>query len=66
MTNINSPYADYAKMKPILWTKTLMNLKMLEGPGVRLSFNIFDPDVDYEFIFEVLEKYPKLDKTIRL
>lgn len=66
MTNINSPYDDYAKMSKVLWARTLLNLKLLEGPWVRLSFNIFDPDVDYEFIFEVLEKYPKLDKTIRL
>lgn len=66
MTNINSPYADYAKMNKALWTRTLINLKILEGPGVRLSFNIFDPDLDYEFIFEVLSKYPKLDKTVRL
>lgn len=66
MVNINSPYADYAWMKSFLWTRTLMNLKILENPWIRLSFNIFDPDLDYEFIFEVLKKYPNLDTTIRL
>jgi len=66
MVNINSPYWTYAWMNKFLWTRTLMNLKILESPKVRLSFNIFDPDENYEFMFEILKKYPKLDKTLRL
>jgi len=53
-------------MNKFLWTRTLMNLKILESEDVRLSFNIFDPDENYDFIYEVLEKYPNLDNTIRL
>jgi len=44
----------------------MMNLKYLENPNIRLSFNIFDPDENYDFMFEVLQKYPNLDKTIRI
>lgn len=66
MVNVNSPYSNYAWMNKWLWTRTLMNLKYLENPNIRLSFNIFDPDENHDFIFEVLKKYPNLDKTIRL
>lgn len=66
MVNVNSPYWTYAWMNKFLWTRTLINLKILESEDIRLSFNIFDPDEKYDFVYEVLEKYPNLDKTIRL
>lgn len=66
MVNVNSPYEKYAWMTSVLWEKTITNLKTLQSPEVRLSFNIFSPDISYDFIFETLEQLPKVDKIVRL
>lgn len=66
MVNVNSPTGTYAWMTKALWIKTMINLTALQHPWVRLSFNIFDPDIDYEFIFDTLKKLPNVDKMVRL
>lgn len=67
MTNINSPKdKEYSWMNNKLWENTIKNLEELQNPWIRLSFNIFDPDLEYDFIFDIVEKFPKLDKMIRI
>ena len=67
LTNINSPYQKkYSAMTDQLWQNTLQNLQDLQNPNIRLSFNIFDPDVDYSYIYEIVEKYPNLDNVVRI
>lgn len=66
MTNINSPTASYSWMTKNFWERTLDNLEALQSPKIRVSINIFDPDIDYDFIIDTFKKFPKLDKTVRV
>jgi hypothetical protein len=48
------------------WDKTLKNLEILQRKEIRVSLNVFDPNLTYDFIFDILKDFPKLDKTVRV
>ncbi len=66
MTNINSPYENYAGLTKKLRETTKKNLEVLQSPNVRISVNVFDPEVDYDYVLEVLDEYPELDDMVRI
>lgn len=66
LTNINNPDEDYCGITPQLRENVLNNLEELQNPWIRVSVNIFSADVSYDYILDVFDLYPKLDKLVRL
>lgn len=67
MTNINSPDdRGYSWMNDKLWENTIQNLEELQKPNIRFSFNIFDPEISYNFIYDLVERFPHMDDMIRI
>jgi len=67
MVNINDPKnSQFNWMNDYLWNRTLKNLEVLQDESLQLSLNVWNPSLDYDYIFDVLDKYPLLDKRLRI
>lgn len=67
LVNVNDPQgASFNWMNPFLWERTMKNLENLQSDKIQLSLNVWNPALSYDHIFDVLEKFPKLSKRVRV
>ena len=67
LVNINDPNrSEYNWMTQILWERILSNLDQLQSNRLQVSLNVWNPAIEYDFIFDILDKYSKIDKRLRI